>query len=304
MKKTRSIGIFYVFLSAVVFGFTPILANLSYAGGNNGLNMAFLRSLLPLPLLVVLQQATSPGYRATARQWRMGAVLGCLQYGCTIMLYSSYSYIPVGIATTLHFLYPLFVMLYHMVRFHEKPGRMKLAGLFLGVIGAMLLVELGEGGLSPVGMALALLSGVVFAAYIIVLQTEADQPLPLYRLMTVTSLSGAGLCLVLGLCMGSLTLSLTPAAWGYTVATALLVCIGGSSVFQAGVRIVGDTDAAVYSLFEPLTSLLFGLVLLGETFTLRKALSCTLILLGLFLTALADRQTKQDGAFSRVNSGT
>ena len=42
----------------------------------------------------------------------------------------------------------------------------------------------------------------------------------------------------------------------------------------------------------------------GETFTLRKALSCTLILLGLFLTALADRQTKQDGAFSRVNSGT
>ena len=143
-------------------------------------------------------------------------------------------------------------------------------------------------------MALALLSGVVFAAYIIVLQKEADQPLPLYKLMTATSLSGALLCLALGLGMGKLTLALTPQAWIYAIATALLVSIGGSAVFQAGVRIVGDTDAAVYSLFEPLTSLLFGLLLLGETFTVRKAVSCALILLGLFLTAMADRRKTED----------
>ena len=294
MKPNRGAGIFYVFLSAVVFGFTPILANLSYAGGNNGLNMAFLRAVLPLPLLLGLQRVTAPGHRATARQWRTGALLGCLQFGCTIMLYSAYSYIPVGIATTLHFLYPLFVMLYHMIRFREKPGKWKLAGLLLGMAGAVLLVELGEGGLSPFGMALALLSGVVFAAYIIVLQKEADQPLPLYKLMTATSLSGALLCLALGLGMGKLTLALTPQAWIYAIATALLVSIGGSAVFQAGVRIVGDTDAAVYSLFEPLTSLLFGLLLLGETFTVRKAVSCALILLGLFLTAMADRRKTED----------
>ena len=290
MRNTRSVGIFYVFLSAVVFGFTPILANLSYAGGNNGVNMAFLRAVIPLPVLMAAARATSPGYRATARQWRMGVVLGCLQFSCTLMLYSSYSYIPVGIATTLHFLYPLFVVLYHVVRFRQRPGRVKLAGLLMGVSGVILLVETGAGGLSPVGMGLALLSGVVFAAYIIVLQREAAQPLPLYRLMTVTSLTGAVLCAAAGLCMGCLTLVMTPQAWLFVALTALLASIGGSAVFQAGVRIVGDADAAVYSLLEPLTSIVFGLMLLGEAFTLRKGISCGLILAGLFVTAMADRR--------------
>ena len=290
MKRSRGLGIFYVFLSAVVFGFTPVLANLSYSGGNNGVNMAFLRAVIPLPVLLVLARITAPNFRASARQLRTGAVLGLLQFGCTLMLYTSYSYIPVGIATTLHFLYPLFVMLYHLVRHRENPGWMKWTGLFASLGGALLLVETGTGGLSPFGMMLALLSGIVFAAYIILLQKEADHPLPLYHLMTVTSLAGAALCALLGCVTGTLTLSLTSQAWIYAAATALLVSIGGSAVFQAGVRIVGDADAAVYSLLEPLTSIAFGLILLGESITPRKSISCALILLGLLITALADRR--------------
>ena len=109
--------------------------------------------------------------------------------------------------------------------------------------------------------------------------------------MTVTSLAGAVLCAGVGMGLGSLTFALTPRAWVFAALTALLVSIGGSAVFQAGVRIVGDKDAAVYSLLEPLTSILFGLVLLGEAFTERKALSCILILTGLLLTALADKKS-------------
>ena len=292
MKKSKAMGFFYVFLSAVVFGFTPVFANLSYAGGNNGVTMAFLRAVIPLPVLITLGRITSPGYKATRKQWRTGALLGCLNFGCSLMLYSSYSYIPVGIATTLHFLYPLFVMLYHVLRYRERPGIWKTLGLLLGVTGAVLLVETGEGGLSPVGMILALLSGIVFAAYIILLPKEAAQPLPLYRLMTATSLAGAVLCGAVGIGMGSLAFALTPQAWLFAGMTALLASIGGSLVFQAGVRIVGDADAAIYSLFEPLTSLLFGLLLLGEALTMRKALSCVLILAGLLITMLTDRWTE------------
>lgn len=294
MKRSRGLGIAEVFLSAVVFGFTPVLANLSYAGGNNGVNMALLRAVLPLPLLLLLSHLTSPGYRATGRQLQRGAVLGLLNFGCTLMLYSSYRYIPVGIATTLHFLYPLFVVLYRVLRFRYRPGAMKWTGLVISLAGALLLVETGDGGLSPFGTALALGSGVVFAAYIILLDREAGNPLPLYRLMTVTSVAGAVLCLLVGGIGGKLTLALTPQAWLFAIAAALMVSIGGSAVFQAGVRIVGDADAAVYSLLEPLTSIVFGLILLGETFTLRKGLSCGMILLGLLLTALADRKLHKE----------
>lgn len=290
MNSKKRLGIFCVLLSAVIFGFTPVLAGLSYQGGNNGVNMAFLRALLSLPVLMLLGRKTAPGFRATRRQLRTGFGAGLTMFSCTLMLYSSYSYLSVGVATTLHFLYPLFVVLYHIVFDHQRPGVLKMAGLIVGLLGAVILVEVGPGGLSPLGMALALLSGVLFAAYILILQKEAADPMPIYHLMTVISVAGALLCGVVGLGMGRLTLSMTPASWAYTVAVALLVSGAACTLFQTGVRLVGDADSAIYSLLEPLTSILFGMLLLGETFSLRKGVSCALIILGLFLTAWADKK--------------
>lgn len=290
MNQQKRLGIFCVLLSAVIFGFTPVLAGLSYQGGNNGINMAFFRALLSLPVLMLLGHKTAPGFRASPRQIRMGFLAGLTMFSCTLMLYSSYSYLSVGVATTLHFLYPLFVVLYHIVVDHHKPGALKMSGLIVGLLGAVILVDIGPGGLSPLGMALALLSGVLFAAYILILQKEAADPMPIYRLMTVISIAGTILCGAVGFGMGRLSFSLTPAAWGYTVAVALLVSGCACTLFQTGVRLVGDADSAIYSLLEPLTSILFGMLLLGETFTLRKGVSCALIILGLFLTALADKK--------------
>lgn len=293
MSKKHILGVVFVFLSAVIFGFTPVLANLSYSGGNNGVNMAFLRALLPLPVLFALGWGRGKSAKPTVGQIRRGILVGVLQFGCTLMLYCSYSYISVGVATTLHFLYPLFVVGWNALSTRRMPGKLKLAGLLLGVTGAASLIELGEGGMSPVGVTLALLSGVVFAAYIIAVQKEGQQPLPLYQLMTVLSLTGVVMCGGVGLAMGKITFRLTPQAWGYAAACALLVSIGGSALFQAGIRRVGDADAAIYSLLEPLTSIVFGVLLLGEALTVRKGFSSALILLGLLLTALADRPKKK-----------
>ena len=111
----------------------------------------------------------------------------------------------------------------------------------------------------------------------------------------IISLTGVAVCGAAGAALGKLTFSLTPEAWGCAAACALLVSIGGSALLQAGVRRVGDANASIYSLLEPITSILFGMLLLSETFTPRKALSCGLILLGLLLTALCDRRETKEG---------
>lgn len=290
MNNSRKIGILCVLLSAVIFGFTPVLAGLSYQGGNNGVNMAFLRGVIPLPVLFVLGRLTAHGFRASKKQIRMGIIAGVLQFGTSLLLYSSYSHISVGIATILHFLYPLFVILYHVIADRMRPSRIKWAGLIISILGAAVMVEVGPGGLSPLGMALALLSGVVFAGYMVVLQKESSEPMPLYRLMTIVSITGAIMSAVCGIGMGKLTFSLTPQAWGYVVGATLLVSVGGCTLLQLGVRLAGDADSSIYSLLEPLTSILFGMMLLGETLTVKKGLSSAMILIGLLITSLADRK--------------
>ena len=271
----------------MIFGFTPVLATLSYRGGNNGVNMAFLRALLPLPCLVMLARSTSRGVRPDRSQTLLCILAGVLSFGCTLLLYSSYAYIPVGLATVLHFLYPLYVVLYDVLFRKQRLAVLRLAGLALGVAGVLLSMDmLGTSGLDARGLLLALGSGVVYAAYIITLGYESRRPLPVYRLMLGISLTGIPLCATVGLLTGRLTLALTPSAWGYAAAVALLVGVVGCVLFQQGIRCVGETDAAIFSLLEPLSSILFSFLLMHEVLGWRGILGSTLILLGLLCNAL------------------
>ena len=47
-------GICCTLLSAVIFGFTPILVRIAYEGGANSITITFLRAWLALPLLYAL----------------------------------------------------------------------------------------------------------------------------------------------------------------------------------------------------------------------------------------------------------
>jgi drug/metabolite transporter (DMT)-like permease len=73
----------------------------------------------------------------------------------------------------------------------------------------------------------------------------------------------------------------------------MLTAIVGCVLFQAGVRRVGDANAAIFSLLEPLTSIVFGVILLHDAFSLQKGLGCGLILLGLLCTSCADLVKKK-----------
>lgn len=287
--SARTAGVLCVLFSAVIFGFTPVLAAISYRGGNNGINMTFLRALLPLPILFLMAKRTAPSLRLTRGQAKTSVLLGLLLFGCTLMLYSSYAYIPVGVATTLHFLYPLYVALYGALFKKQRLDARRVVGLALGLVGAMLFLDTTGQALDVRGLVLALLSGMCYAAYIIVLGREATQPLPLYQLMLYISLTGVCLSRAVGLALGRLTFQLTPSAWVCAVLVAMLVSVVSCVLFQKGVRLIGEANAAIFSLLEPLTSILFSILLLGDTLPPIKALGCALILGGLFVTALRKR---------------
>lgn len=280
------LGTLCVFGSAVIFGFTPVLAAISYQGGNNGINMAFLRSVLPLPLLLLI------GWRLPLpdrSQCKRGLLAGCMSFGCSLLLYSSYEHISPGLATTLHFLYPLYVIVYEAVCAKRIPGITRLYGLGLGVLGSLLFLESGEGG-NLLGFILALGSGMAYAAYIIVLGKESKHPMPLYRLMLLVSISGVIMCGVAGTAMGKLSFALTRPAWICAAGVALLAAVVGSVLFQRGVREIGEANAALFSLLEPITSVAFSVWLLHDALTPRKIVGCVLILGSLLIISLHDRK--------------
>lgn len=287
MKKSGIFGQMCVFGSAIIFGFTPVLAAISYQGGNNGINMAFLRALVPIPILLLIGRKIALPRKS---QWKRGLISGCLSFGCTLMLYSSYEYISPGLATTLHFLYPLYVTVYEAVRDRKDPGGMRWVGLVLGLSGSLLFLDTASEGGSLPGFILAIGSGMAYALYIISLGKEAKEPMPLYRLMLVMSISGVILCGVTGLAMGKLTFSMTFPAWLCALCVALLTAVVGCVLFQRGVREIGESNAALFSLFEPITSVFFSVLLLNDNLSIKKIIGSLLILGGLILISLHGRK--------------
>ena len=140
-------------LSAVLFGVTPAVASLIYRRGGNAVTLTFYRNLMVVPVLLVLMKRRGISFRVTGREVGLIVLMGVgFRATTTLMLFQSYTYIPTGMSTTLHFLYPVGTALLCRLLFREKLGPWKAAALALAGAGMLCFLEL-----DPRGAALAAL---------------------------------------------------------------------------------------------------------------------------------------------------
>ena len=166
-RRTPWLGYLCVILSAVSFGCMPLGANFLYAQGVTPMSLVFLRNLLSLPVLALLCQKQG-GLRISRGALLETSLTGF--FGCCItpiLLFSSYRYLASGMATVFHFAYPVIVVLGGLV-LRERVRKKALFCAVLCSLGILLLID-PSGAVDPLGVALALTSGVTYAVYILLL---------------------------------------------------------------------------------------------------------------------------------------
>ena len=96
-------GIIFTVIATLIFGITPVIGKMTYAMGSNGIQLAFLRHLFVVPLFLFIVVYQKLSLRLTKQQYLDVFKVGFFGNTLTVvMLYMSYSYIPVGSATVLH----------------------------------------------------------------------------------------------------------------------------------------------------------------------------------------------------------
>ena len=132
MKK----GILCTVLSALLFGFTPVLASYTYEMGSTPETLTFYRNAMAIPMALVILLVRRIPLKVSGVVLRDMLLIGILGRGVTtLMLYSSYSFVGIGTATTLHFMYPVFTALIGRVFFREKLSPKKILGMCLVTAG-------------------------------------------------------------------------------------------------------------------------------------------------------------------------
>mgnify|MGYP000867213016 CR=1 FL=1 len=287
-KKTT--GILFVVASALIYGFTPILARSAFDGGANGITVTFLRGTLSIPLLfLALKLNRIP--LALGKDWKTILPAGIFGMALsTLLLYISYNYISVGMATTLHFTYPIVVTTTCVVLFKDKLTHWKILALVLCTLGIFMFID-KISATGATGVILALSTGIAYSFYLILIDKSGLKNMHYFKLTFYLNLIIAIESGLLGIYTGNLNLSLTPKAWILCALVSLFTSFGALPLLQQGVKLTGASTAAILSTLEPITSVILGILILRETVSPLKLVGCVLIIASILLIAISEKKT-------------
>ena len=275
IRKRRLAGYLAGFIAGVSYGTNPLFAKPLLESGVPVLVMLFFRYSISAAILAVWMLAKRERFRVRGNEMALLALLGILFACSSLFLFFSYEFIPSGLATTLVYLYPVFVALI-MVFLRFYPSWQTWLSIIATFGGILLLSSPSPGASIRIpGIILAVASALSYAFYLVIvnrskrIKNVSEHTLTLYALLT-----GAVLFAVIrALRGGCITEGIDTASdWGNLIGLAIVPTMISLLTLAMSSRYIGPTKTSILGVFEPLTAIMIGTLLFGEPLTVKMGI--------------------------------
>ena len=244
----------------------------------------FVAATLALGTMMLIKKES---FRIGVRDLPILIILSLFYTGSSLFLLYGYEVMGAGVATTLHFTYPVFVTLLMLVIFRERASWVTWTAVVLAICGvAKLSLDGTELKLDPMGVVIVLLSAVGYASYIIAVNKSRvrdmhSRKLAFYVFVFTTIIFGIKNMLGDGV-------QPLPDAWSVVNVVLLAVAptVISNITLLLAVRNIGGTLTSILGALEPVTAVCIGALVFGEAFTLSEAIGIALILTAVVLVIL------------------
>lgn len=275
-------GILYAVLSSSTFGFAPFFTLMLLAGGLSSFGLLFYRWGVAALALGIFGLAARQNFRIGWRDLGTICLLGVARAMTSLSLVVAYSSISTGVASSIHFLYPLAVACGMAIFFRERISWKVIAAIIVSLLGAVLLSagDLRAGGKDAVGgIAAASLSVLCYSSYMIGIRKTRAARIDSAALTFYVTAFGALLFGVCGIVFdGGIQLVTGWKMWLCVLGIALpSTAISNITLVQA-IKYIGPTMAALFGAMEPLTAMVVGVLAFGESFTWMTAVGMILVI--------------------------
>lgn len=269
-------GVALALLSAAGFGAMGVLAKVAYEHGVNVptlLSGRFTLAALLLWAIVAVRRPALPPRRVLIA----GFTLGACFYGAEAGLYfTALTRLDASMVALLLYTYPVIVVAGAVLLRRERADRDRIAALAVALAGAVLVIAgAGAGALDGLGVAIALLTAVMYATYVLVADgvTRRIDPLVLAALVTAGAATSTTL---FGATTGALH---APDATGaLTIAALAVVCtVIPITAFLFALPLVGASTASILNTLEPVVACALAAVAFGEALGPVQLLGGTLV---------------------------
>lgn len=273
MKNEQKVltGIGAGLLAAICYGFIPFFTlpikkglPADYLSDPSILFYRFGVASLVVGLVMLLQRKS---FKVTRGELVTLIYLAFISDGSALFLIEGYNYMSSGVATTLHFMYPVVTALIMMLFYHEARKLSTCLAIAMAVGGVAVLSWDNSGDTSIKGVIIVLISAVCYALYIIRVNRSRAAQMDGMKLVFYVMFIGALIFGAEALRQGSFALVSTPLQCLDLTALALICTVVTNVCLVVSVKRIGSTMTAVIGALEPLTAVIVGCMVFGEPFT-------------------------------------
>ena len=281
-------GVILAIISAICYGMNPLGALFLYEEGLNVNSVIFYRFIFASILLAIFMLIKKDSFYLKFKEIILLALLGLLFGISAISLFNSFLYMDAGLASTVLFIYPIFVAIIMALFFKEKNSIITILSIIFAFLGVVLLYESDGANVSNFGIFLVIVSSLCYAIYIVII----NQYLKLSALkVTFYSMLFCTITILIHSFFDS-SLNIMPLVnfnmWFYTIFLALIPTIISLLFLIKAIQLIGSTSASILGALEPLTAVLIGVYVFNEKITFWLVIGIVFILFGVILIVLKD----------------
>ena len=281
-------GVILAIISAICYGMNPLGALFLYEEGLNVNSVIFYRFIFASILLTIFMLIKKDSFYLKFKEIILLAFLVLLFGISAISLFNSFLYMDAGLASTVLFIYPIFVAIIMALFFKEKNSIITILSIIFAFLGVVLLYESDGANVSNFGIFLVIVSSLCYAIYIVII----NQYLKLSALkVTFYSMLFCTITILIHSFFDS-SLNIMPLVnfnmWFYTIFLALVPTIISLLFLIKAIQLIGSTSASILGALEPLTAVLIGVYVFNEKITFWLVIGIVFILFGVLLIVLKD----------------
>lgn len=293
MQNNQIKGYAYAALSSSTFGLAPFFTISLLSAGFSSFEVLAYRwgiASLALALFGLMLKET---FRISRKDWGTVFLLSLLRAATSFSLVVAYQHMASGVASTIHFMYPLAVALAMMCLFGEKKSFSVLFAVSISLVGAGLLSsgEMNHGqGNTTIGMIAAALSVFFYGGYIIGIRKSRAVHIPSTALTCYVMGLGALFFIIGGCLTGGIRLAADGYAWLNILGLALPATAISNITLVKAIKHIGPTLTSIFGALEPLTAVAIGYSIFHESFTPESAIGIVLILMAVTIVVVHEKK--------------
>ena len=286
-------GILWAALSSSTFGLAPLFSLLLLGVGYSSFEVLTYRWGVATLCLGAYGVLAGCNFRLMRPQLGTVFFLSLFRAATSLSLVFAYQHIASGVASTIHFMYPLVVACVMICFFRERGSAWTFAAIGMSIVGAVLLslgnVDFTRGN-TTLGIISAIVSVVSYGGYIVGVRRSRAVEINSTVLTCYVMAFGALLFTVGGFLTGGIRLETDPHTWLYILGVAIPATAVSNMALVQAIKSIGPTLTSIFGAMEPVTAVVIGIWVFAEPFTAKGAAGILLIVAAVSIVVLRSRK--------------